>query len=149
MRVTGSALLCSLLLALSPVRSDDAAKEKAARAWARRVAKDFLDGVLDAHGDMAQASSHVIGLFSPELANAILARQDAPFFFFDWVNGGHSSARITSEEAAPDGGEVIFSGVLEGEQQADFVIRVAKEAGHGKWSIRYLRAKIRYPAKKR
>jgi hypothetical protein len=54
--------------------------------------------------------------------------------------------KITYEEMAPGGGEFIFKGVLKGDieiptEDADFVMRVAKDPGSGRWNIRLMRVK--------
>jgi hypothetical protein len=59
----------------------------------------------------------------------------------------YRSALITGAEVAPDRTEFIFIGKLkgyrspykEGTQDAEFAMRVAKEAGGGRWSIRSMR----------
>ena len=53
----------------------------------------------------------------------------------------YRSAQISSQEAAPDMTEIVFSGILKGQRlacslKATFVIRVVKER-NGKWFIRY------------
>lgn len=58
--------------------------------------------------------------------------------------GPDVSATVGSGELAPDRSEVVFRGKLSGKGPrgervaADFTMRVVREGGGGKWSIRFL-----------
>jgi hypothetical protein len=101
--------------------------------WAKSIATDFLD--LVAEGDRSQAA----GLLSPELHQAIGGNRDFFAELVDLWSDSHGRQRVfKSEELAPDKSEAVFTGTFskDGNITANFTVRVAKEGGGGKWSVR-------------
>jgi hypothetical protein len=141
MRVLVTWFLVGLVLlgGVVPVSGDEATRDAGVK-WAKRVAMDFLETACET-GHYAD----IAGLLSPDLARAVSEDSRWPFA------GLYCDPRFTSEELAPNGSEVLFTGVLKateyyhdaGGQDADFTLRVAKESASGKWSIRFLRVKER------
>jgi hypothetical protein len=93
-----------------------------------------------------------VGLLSPELARAHEYEKGLDFFWkLSWNH--YHDPKITAEEVAPNGSEVIFKAVVRNTprpadsgiaaKEADLTIRVAKETVGGKWSMRFVRIKER------
>ncbi len=110
-------------------------------AWAKRIVTDFLDAAVSVDRD-DQRCPEVVGLLSTEYAEAI--KSDKRWSFLDIIpEQRYSSPKITSEEIAPNGSEIIFAGTMTNKKgrEATFTVRVARESEKGKWSIRYFRLK--------
>jgi hypothetical protein len=106
--------------------------------WAKQIAADFWDAILAGEHESAA------GLLSPELSRGMGER------FADKVdhaarNFDISCLSFVAEEFAPDGSEAVFKGKLDkkGLFGYDFMLRLAREGGSGRWSIRYFRLKFR------
>jgi hypothetical protein len=145
-------VLCCCLFLLGEESAPAEPKEKAAPelAWARGIANDFWEAILQ--GDEEPAA----GLLSPELTQSLLKSDRGAISYLQWIREAtvgrvfvrpiepKQTVAYTSEELAPDKNETAFKGTLSerGVIKADFTIRIAKEAS-GKWSIRYVRFKER------
>jgi hypothetical protein len=130
----GCVFVCSY--APAPEGATDAAKIK----WAKGIAADFWEAIADMKYEAAA------GLLSPELCKDFRNNHDGDYNLICLL-GMSSLHKIScsprSAELAPDGSEVIFIGVFtHGEEKGDYKMRIAKE-GNGRWSIRYLRLKVR------
>jgi hypothetical protein len=113
------------------------------RDWAQRVAKDFFRAL--SGENYVDGFAEAAGLLSPEAARACEAH---PYRAFMGEAKDYRAAVFTGVEAAPDRSEFIFSGRLTGYKwkvpqpgppEVEFSVRVAKEAGGGRWSIRSMR----------
>lgn len=146
-------LMVLVCLAVSQMPlTGQAQKDYTAEAkWARGIAEDFWRATQ--FSEAGVQVQNCLGLLSPEFAK--------PFEFFKGSIFGWQTARIDSELVAPDGSEVVFEGLLRQEEprwrwdedapwwspdgprhkKFTFKMRVAREAGGGKWSIRYLELK--------
>jgi hypothetical protein len=129
-------------------------KGNAELKWTRVIALDFF---AVAGGSRAEAE----GLLSPEFFKAL----SEPRFrdFFDELNKHDwNDPKITTEEMALNGNEVILKGTLkrtdydiernedntvrsrrEKTLEADFTLRIVRESADGVWRIRYVRIKER------
>jgi hypothetical protein len=161
--------LCWLVLfGVAVPASADEKVHKAEMKWARGVADDFWEALLNtkdyylgpgippAPEGVAQAAA----LLSPEFSEALTSyewdgkqtRKLQPPAYLRAIAKKYiceASVAFTSAEMAPGGGEVIFQGVVSGTDPDEkkvrqvFKMRVAKVARSGKWGIRYLRLKDR------
>jgi hypothetical protein len=133
MRLIGIMSLGCLSVLFLPATPSNQKSKTADLQWAKGVALDFLKSA------SGGAQPSAIALTSPELAKAILAEtypnllQTRAFAFKD--------ATIISEEASPDGTEVIFKGRLKYAEflkveDGKFKLRLVN--AHGKWSIRFI-----------
>src|SRR5262249_26135570 len=108
--ITVGCLLVGCALSLA---GDDASGKKAKIKWARGIATDFLDCLLDPEYDRAADA-----LLSPELYRRIITDGGVRLVKFGPVNNWRpQEASITSEAIAPDESEVVFKGVLKGERE--------------------------------
>jgi hypothetical protein len=129
----------------------DAKKEDSADLkWARGIAKDFWEAYLNGDGEAG-------GLLSPELSKSLTigdSSADRELLLLT-LPYRHSAVVVVSEEIAPDRNELILRETLSGKKTigeetfeqmkvtADYTLRIAKESGGGRWSIRYFRLKER------
>ena len=133
--------LAMVLLAAAFSPAEQKAKPADELKWARQVVADFFEATADSPAAAA-------GLLSPELAKSIQSNPHAYTFLDQIRRWRYKEWKITSEEVAPDGTEIICRGVVKGNKElfwpdADFKLRVAKESRKGKWSIRYMRIQER------
>jgi hypothetical protein len=145
--VVKNVIACSVialsLLANDYSRGGEKAKPADDLKWAKQVVADFFEATADSPTTAA-------GLLSPGLANAMSADPRAYTFMDQIRRWNYKEWKVTSEEVAPDGTEIILRGVVKGNKElswpdADFKLRVAKEAVRGTWSIRYMRIQERWP----
>ena len=144
----GLVVFCTPCLA-----ADDKQAAAAELKWARGIADHFWEAVFDSDSDIAA------GLMSSQLGLLVHRRAGVTEEYItqmvSYYIGKGNTASVVSQTLAPGGGEAIFKGVLTGRDDdgkitrtADYVMRIAREAPGGKWSIRYIRVKDR-EAKKR
>ncbi len=117
-----------------------AADPKADVAWAKRIVTNFLYALAADNGDMTSPAA--LGLLSPEYLDAV--KQDCDMQHGSKYLGlirshGYGPPAFTSEEVAPNGNEVVFSGTLKhpGDDDLFFTARVVREREKEIWSIRY------------
>jgi len=136
-----SFVLCCCLLLVGGTPTAAKPKEKAAPelAWVKGIADDFWDTMIQ------DADPQVDTLLSPECLKE--QRSSHIQLLYQFVHGSlnNPTIRYTSEELAPDKSEVVFKGTVSEKDvvKADFTLRIAKESGGGKWSIRFIRFKER------
>ncbi len=138
-------VFCCCLLLIGGESTAAEPKGKAARElkWAKGIADDFWDAMLGEDSGAAAA-----GLLSPELRQTLQKDKDGEIKLLSAIQwectylfGKKLKADFTSQELAPDKKEAVFKGTLSEKAvvKADFTLRVAKEGGSGKWSIRFIR----------
>jgi hypothetical protein len=123
--------------------------------WARGIADDFWDAIRD--WKTAQAMT----LLGPEMVKALVSYERwsvgehreqlierVPPSYLEHLAaryGPDTSVSFESQDVAPDRTEVVLRGALSGKDRDGkavndaLIMRVAKEANGGKWSIRFLR----------
>jgi hypothetical protein len=147
MRIAGLLFLgCISLLSISaaPPVGD---KPKAEVNWARRVVLDLVEECQKARH---VSSSAARGLLSPEFADSMRAADAATnWTVLDDLGCSSHNPKLTSEEVAPNGSEVIFTysltfdGPGRGDIKGDAIVtfRVAKDSENGKWCVRFIHIK--------
>ncbi len=135
-----SFVLCCCLLLVGGAPTAAKPKEKGGQElkWAKGIARDFWDAMTDY--EVEQAS----GLLSPECSQHWQG-DGLSHHIWEIADGSKLTIAYTSEVMAPDNSEAVFKGTLSAKNlvKADFTLRIAKESGGGKWSIRFIRFKER------
>jgi hypothetical protein len=155
MRLLGLCLVSVVLLAgTAPPKAGEEEKRADELKWAKGITLDFF-----AVAGRSRADAE--GLLSPELSKAVSERGFWTFldelFKHNW-----NEPKITTEEMAPNGNEVILKGTLKRTEydiernedntvrsrrektlEADFTLRIVRESADGVWRIRYVRIKER------
>jgi len=155
MKLLGLCFVSVLLLAGSaPPKVGDEGKRAEELKWARGIAMDFF-------AVAGRSRAEAEGLLSPEFFKAVSEQRDWTFFGeldkHDW-----NDPKITTEEMAPNGNEVILKGTLKRTEyviernedntersrrektlEADFTVRIVRESPDGVWRIRYVRIRER------
>jgi hypothetical protein len=145
--LTGWVVVGAWLLGGAFCPAGEEPKQAAELKWAREVASDFFKATAESPTDAA-------GLLSPELAKSVLADHVNETFLAKICMHGYRDWKITSEEVSPNADEIIFCGVVKAPNNvkypdADFKLRVAKEPETGRWSIRYMVVRERWPEEKK
>lgn len=98
------AFICAFTFAPDICAADGKPSPAPELRWARDIAKDFLDSLLEFDYDAAA------GLLSPELFRT----EDTRTRRLDWVMSykTNASVSLTHEELAPDRSEAIFRGTM-------------------------------------
>src|SRR5262249_5226645 len=143
------------LVAIPFSLSSEPSKYAKEAKWARKLVLDYLEasmweGYVPNEKDLQVTPS---ALLHPEVVKyeKIASTDSSGYRLLRYTR-----PRIMSAEVAPDGSEVIRRGVLEGKMDpagekrypdADITFRVAREAGGGPWSIRFMRLTEQPPVK--
>jgi hypothetical protein len=141
----------------NPAPSADAVAPTPELTWARGIADDFWEAMLN------QEAEQAAGLLSRELARALITYQQWGGVTSEFKEvsppacltriasqyGPETSITFNAADVAPNQSEVVFRGALTGKDRqgetvaAEFTMRVAQEEGGGRWCIRFFLVKER------